>query len=125
MERRAMATAEIVEGCLIGMINEGAKIVDEGVVSRASDVDIVWLAGYGFPRYRGGPLFYADRLGAKHVLERIGAPRERFGGAYLTPAPAPGRPSAAGRGFFLGGSAAHKINPVSRFRGRRRTKEGG
>ena len=100
IERRAIAPAEIVERCLIGMINEGAKIVDEGVVSRASDVDVVWLAGYGFPRYRGGPLFYADRLGAKHVLERICALRERFGAAYWTPAPALERLAAAGRGFY-------------------------
>ncbi len=100
IERRAIAPAEIVERCLIGMINEGAKIVDEGVVSRASDVDIVWLAGYGFPRYRGGPLFYADRLGAKLVLERIRVLRERFGAAYWTPAPALERLAAAGRGFY-------------------------
>ena len=100
IERRAIAPAEIVERCLIGMINEGAKIIDEGVVSRASDVDVVWMAGYGFPRYRGGPLFYADRLGAKHVLERIRALRERFGAAYWTPAPALERLAAAGRGFY-------------------------
>ena len=100
IERRAIAPAEIVERCLIGMINEGAKIIDEGVVSRASDVDLVWLAGYGFPRYRGGPLFYADRLGAKHVLERVLALRERFGAAYWTPAPALERLAAAGRGFY-------------------------
>jgi 3-hydroxyacyl-CoA dehydrogenase len=100
IERRAIAPAEIVERCLIGMINEGAKIVDEGVVSRASDVDVVWLAGYGFPRYRGGPLFYADRLGAKHVLERIRELRERFGAAYWTPAPALERLAAADRGFY-------------------------
>ena len=100
IERRVIAPAEIVERCLIGMINEGAKIIDEGVVSRASDVDLVWLAGYGFPRYRGGPLFYADRLGAKHVLERVLALRERFGAAYWTPAPALERLAAAGRGFY-------------------------
>jgi 3-hydroxyacyl-CoA dehydrogenase len=102
IERRAIAPAEVVERCLIGMINEGAKIIDEGVVSRASDVDVVWLAGYGFPRYRGGPLFYADRLGAKHVLERIRALRERFGAAYWTPAPALERLAAAGRVFYSG-----------------------
>ncbi|OLC69291.1 MAG: hypothetical protein AUH79_01735 [Betaproteobacteria bacterium 13_1_40CM_4_64_4] len=100
IERRAIAPAEIVERCLIGMINEGAKIVDEGVVSRASDVDVVWLAGYGFPRYRGGPLFYADRLGAKHVLERLRALRERFGAAYWMPAPALERLAAADAGFY-------------------------
>jgi len=114
IERRAIAPAEIVERCLIGMINEGAKIVDEGVVSRASDVDVVWLAGYGFPRYRGGPLFYADRLGAKHVLERIAALRDRFGAAYWTPAPGLERLAAEGRGFYSGSGAAHNIGRTAR-----------
>jgi 3-hydroxyacyl-CoA dehydrogenase len=100
IERRPIAPAEIVERCLMGVINEGAKIIDEGVVSRPSDVDVVWLTGYGFPRYRGGPLFYADRLGAQHVLERIRALRDRFGAAYWTPAPALERLAAAGRGFY-------------------------
>jgi 3-hydroxyacyl-CoA dehydrogenase len=82
------------------MINEAANIVDEGVVSRASDVDVVWLTGYGFPRFRGGPLFYADRLGLAHVLERIVALRDRFGAAYWTPSPALERLAASGRGFY-------------------------
>ncbi|MDQ2962291.1 MAG: 3-hydroxyacyl-CoA dehydrogenase NAD-binding domain-containing protein [Pseudomonadota bacterium] len=102
IERRTIAPAEIVERCLVGMINEGAKIIDEGVVSRASDVDVVWLTGYGFPRYRGGPLYYADRLEANHVLEKIRALRERFGAAYWTPAPALERMAAAGQGFYSG-----------------------
>jgi 3-hydroxyacyl-CoA dehydrogenase len=100
IERRTLPPAEIVERCLLGMINEAAKIVEEGVVSRVSDVDVVWLAGYGFPRHRGGPLFYADQLGAKHVVERIQALRERFGGAYWTLAPALERLAASGRGFY-------------------------
>ena len=98
--RRALQPAEIVERCLFGMINEAASIVDEGVVSRASDVDVVWLTGYGFPRFRGGPLFYADRLGLAHVLERIVALRDRFGAAYWTPSPALERLAASGRGFY-------------------------
>ncbi len=64
----ALQPAEIVERCLLGMLNEAAKIIDEGVVDRASDIDVVWLTGYGFPRFRGGPLFYADRLGLAHVV---------------------------------------------------------
>jgi 3-hydroxyacyl-CoA dehydrogenase len=82
------------------MINEASRILDEGVVSRPSDVDVVWLAGYGFPRYRGGPLYYADRLGALHVLARIEALRERFGDAYWSPAPLLERLAASGRGFL-------------------------
>lgn len=98
--RRVFQPAEIVERCLLGMINEGASILAEGVVGRASDVDVVWLTGYGFPPYRGGPLFYADTLGLAAVVERIEALRERFGGAYWTPAPALVRLAATGGGFY-------------------------
>jgi 3-hydroxyacyl-CoA dehydrogenase len=98
--RRALQPAEIVERSLFGMINEAADIVDEGVVSRASDVDVVWLTGYGFPRFRGGPLFYADRLGIAHIVERIKALRDRFGAAYWTPSPSLEKLAATGRGFY-------------------------
>jgi 3-hydroxyacyl-CoA dehydrogenase len=98
--RRTIQPAEIVERCLLGMINEAAKILDEGVVARASDIDVVWLTGYGFPRHRGGPLYYADRLGLARVVERIEALRDRFGAAYWTPAPALQRLAAAEQGFY-------------------------
>lgn len=98
--RRSIQPAEIVERCLFGMINEAANILDQGVVARASDVDVVWLTGYGFPRYRGGPLFYADRIGLAPIRQRIEALRDRFGAAYWTPAPALERLAAAGRGFY-------------------------
>jgi 3-hydroxyacyl-CoA dehydrogenase len=98
--RRAFQPAEIVERCLLGMINEAASILEEGVVARASDIDVVWLTGYGFPRFRGGPLYYADRLGLPRVVERIEALRDRFGAAYWTPAPALKRLAATGRGFY-------------------------
>ena len=96
--RRAIPPAEIVERCLLGMINEAARILDEGVVARASDIDVVWLTGYGFPRFRGGPLYYADRMGLAIVLQRIEALRDRLGAAYWTPAPALARLAAAGQG---------------------------
>jgi 3-hydroxyacyl-CoA dehydrogenase len=99
IERRPIPPAEIVERCLLGMVNEAARILDEGVVSRASDIDVVWLTGYGFPRYRGGPLYYADRLGVDHLLSRIEALRERFGAAFWTPAPRLARLAASGRGI--------------------------
>ena len=51
------------------LINEGAHILEEGIVQRASDLDIVWLYGFGFPRYRGGPMFYADSIGLRNVYE--------------------------------------------------------
>jgi 3-hydroxyacyl-CoA dehydrogenase len=87
IERRHIPASEIVERCLFGMINEGARIVDEGVVSRPSDVDAVWLTGYGFPRHRGGPLYHADHVGLDQVLGRIQAFAGRFGEAYWPRAP--------------------------------------
>ena len=53
------------------MINEGAKILDEGIAQRASDIDVVWINGYGWPVYRGGPMFYADTVGAAKVLAAL------------------------------------------------------
>jgi 3-hydroxyacyl-CoA dehydrogenase len=51
------------------LINEGAKILEEGIAQRPSDIDVIWLYGYGFPRYRGGPMHYADTVGVKHVYD--------------------------------------------------------
>ncbi len=65
---RAIGEEEIRERCLLPMMNEGAKILEEGKASRASDIDIVWLYGYGWPAYRGGPMFYADTLGLAAVI---------------------------------------------------------
>ena len=62
---------EIRERCLYGLINEGARILEEGVALRASDIDVVYTAGYGFPRWRGGPMFYADSIGLKTIYDRI------------------------------------------------------
>jgi 3-hydroxyacyl-CoA dehydrogenase len=53
------------------MVNEGAKILEEGIAQRASDIDVVWVYGYGWPSYRGGPMFWADQIGAKTVLEGL------------------------------------------------------
>ncbi len=69
IERREISDEEILRRCMYPMINEGAKILEEGIVQRASDFDLVWLYGYGFPRYRGGPMFWADQLGLDHVYE--------------------------------------------------------
>jgi 3-hydroxyacyl-CoA dehydrogenase len=65
---RAIDDREIVERCIFALVNEGARILEEGVALRAVDIDMVYLAGYGFPRYRGGPMFHADALGLKSVL---------------------------------------------------------
>ena len=97
--RRTIPPAEIVERCLLAMVNEAARIIEEGVTARPGDVDVVWLTGYGFPRYRGGPLWYADQLGAAHVLSRIEALGERLGRPYWTPAPLLQRLAAEGGRF--------------------------
>ena len=71
VQQRAISDEEILERCTYPMINEGAKILDEGKAQRASDIDIVWINGYGWPVYRGGPMFYADTVGLKTVLEKL------------------------------------------------------
>ena len=77
--------ARIIDGRLI---NDGeSPIVEEGIAQRPSDVDVVYVYGYGFPAYRGGPMHYADAVGLEQVLERICEFRERFGIDNWTPAP--------------------------------------
>jgi len=71
MTRRAISDQEILERCVYPMINEGAKILEEGKAIRASDIDIVWINGYGFPVYRGGPMFYGDTVGLDKVLAKM------------------------------------------------------
>lgn len=71
IERRELGEEEIVSRCVCALINEGARVVEEGIALRAADIDVVYTAGYGFPRHRGGPMFYADTLGLANVVERI------------------------------------------------------
>ncbi|MDP3330092.1 3-hydroxyacyl-CoA dehydrogenase NAD-binding domain-containing protein [Parvibaculum sp.] len=71
INRRKISDDEILERCIYPMINEGAKILEEGKAIRASDIDIVWINGYGFPVYRGGPMFYGDTVGADKVLAKM------------------------------------------------------
>jgi 3-hydroxyacyl-CoA dehydrogenase len=60
---RVISDTEIVQRCIFALVNEGARILEEGIAQRASDIDVVYIFGYGFPAYRGGPMFYADSLG--------------------------------------------------------------
>jgi 3-hydroxyacyl-CoA dehydrogenase len=85
--QRQHTTQEIVERCVYPLLNEGLRILEEGVAQRASDIDVVWCAGYGFPRYRGGPMFYADTIGLKTLLEGMLKYREIFGPMHWEPAP--------------------------------------
>lgn len=78
---------EILERCLYPLMNEGFRILGEGVAMRASDIDVVWTAGYGFPRYRGGPMFHAQTIGLSTLLDGIRKYRDRFGPMHWEPAP--------------------------------------
>jgi 3-hydroxyacyl-CoA dehydrogenase len=82
IERRTVTDEEILERCTFALINEGAKILDEKIALRASDIDTVWINGYGFPSHRGGPMFYADTLGLARVLAKVKELREKHGKAW-------------------------------------------
>lgn len=71
IQRRAFSDSEILDRIIFAMINEGAKILEEGIALRALDIDMVYVHGYGFPAYRGGPMFYADQIGAHTVLQGV------------------------------------------------------
>jgi 3-hydroxyacyl-CoA dehydrogenase len=78
---------EIVERCLYPLLNEGLRILEEGVALRAGDIDVVWTSGYGFPRYRGGPMFHADTIGLATLHQGILKYRAQFGPMHWEPAP--------------------------------------
>ena len=82
IEQRKIGDAEILERLIYPMINEGAKILEEGKAQRASDIDIVWINGYGWPVYRGGPMFTADTIGLKTVLAKLKEFQAKFGDAF-------------------------------------------
>ncbi len=84
--QREISPAEIVDRCIYALVNEGARILEEGYALRASDIDIIYLNGYGFPAYRGGPMWYADTVGLKNVLARI-SEFHRQHGEIWQPAP--------------------------------------
>lgn len=85
--QREHSQQEIVERCLYPLLNEGLRILQEGVALRAADIDVVWTSGYGFPRYRGGPMFYADTIGLPTLLEGMHKYRDMFGPMHWQPAP--------------------------------------
>jgi 3-hydroxyacyl-CoA dehydrogenase len=101
---RRVDDAEIVDRLVFALVNEGAGILEEGIAARASDIDVVYLTGYGFPRARGGPMFYADQVGLDRVLRRV----REFGRnphgdpAFWTPAPLLERLATSGGRFVEG-----------------------
>jgi 3-hydroxyacyl-CoA dehydrogenase len=84
--RRTFSDGEIVERTIYALVNEGARVLEEGFALRAADIDVVYVNGYGFPAWRGGPMFYADRVGLKTIYDRVAAFHRELGDRW---APAP------------------------------------
>lgn len=99
IERRKISSQEIVERSLYPMINEGARILEEGIAARASDIDIVWVNGYGFPIGKGGPMFWAEKEGIAKIVERLDHWHSRTGKAVFEPAPLLRKLAASGGSF--------------------------
>ena len=97
--RRPIGSEEIIERTIFPMINEGARILEEGIASRPGDIDVIWVYGYGWPVWRGGPMYYADRLGLGQVRDRLNLYAERSADDSLRPAALIRRLAAEGRGF--------------------------
>jgi 3-hydroxyacyl-CoA dehydrogenase len=85
--QRVHSAEEIQERCLFPLLNEGFRVLGEGIAMRAADIDVVWTSGYGFPRYRGGPMFHAEILGLKALLDGMRRYRDIFGPMHWEPAP--------------------------------------
>ena len=98
--RRQIGVEEIQQRLLYPMVNEGAKILEEKIAIRASDIDVIWVYGYGWPIYRGGPMFWADSIGLKAVRDRMLAYKKQSGDEFWTPAPLLDRLAEAGKGFL-------------------------
>ena len=96
---RAITSEEIVERMVYALVNEGAAILDEGIALRASDIDIVYLTGYGFPAHRGGPMFHADSVGLDTVTAAIERCSKGYHGDQWTLSPLLARLAATGRKF--------------------------
>jgi 3-hydroxyacyl-CoA dehydrogenase len=97
--RRHITDEEILQRLLYPMVNEGAKILDEKIAIRASDIDVIWVYGYGWPVYRGGPMFWASEIGLRKVRDKMLEFQKATGDAFWTPAPLLARLADEGKGF--------------------------
>jgi 3-hydroxyacyl-CoA dehydrogenase len=98
IQRRPFADSEIIERTIYALINEGARVLEEGFAMRAADIDVIYMNGYGFPAYRGGPMFYADRIGLPKIYDRVSEFHRQFGERW-TPAPLLARLAQQSKGF--------------------------
>jgi 3-hydroxyacyl-CoA dehydrogenase len=98
---RSVGPQEIVERCMYALINEGARIIEDGIAQRSSDIDLVYLNGYGFPAYRGGPMFYADQTGLHEIVRALNSIAAQPGSdvGVWTPAPLLARLAHRGQTF--------------------------
>jgi 3-hydroxyacyl-CoA dehydrogenase len=87
IEQREVTDQEVLERLLYPMVNEGAKILDEGIAIRGSDIDVVWVNGYGWPVYRGGPMYWADSVGLAEIVDKIKHYGETLGGNHWNLSP--------------------------------------
>ncbi|MAL99063.1 3-hydroxyacyl-CoA dehydrogenase NAD-binding domain-containing protein [Hydrocarboniclastica marina] len=99
IESRAISDQEILERCMYVMINEGAKILEEGIATRSLEIDVIWIYGYGFPAYRGGPMFWADQVGLGEILARVKEFHKKTGGKQWEPSALLERLVAEGKKF--------------------------
>ncbi len=97
--RRPISDEEILQRLLYPMVNEGAKILEEKIAIRASDIDVIWVYGYGWPVYRGGPMFWADQIGLRALRDRMLEFKKATGDDFWTPAPLLDRLANEGKGF--------------------------
>ncbi len=99
IDRQAVDDDEVLKRCLYPLINEGARILEEGIALRPCDIDIVYINGYGFPEVTGGPMFWADQQGLDNVLADIRRFGELYGSDAWKPAPLLEKLVAEGKGF--------------------------
>ena len=97
--RHPIGAEEITERLVYPMINEGARILEEGIAARPGDIDAIWLHGYNWPAWRGGPMFYADLIGLRRIRDRLQDFFAATGDELLRPAPLLVRLADAGQGF--------------------------
>jgi 3-hydroxyacyl-CoA dehydrogenase len=107
-KRRPIERQEIIERLVFPLINEGAKILEEGIAARSGDIDVIWIYGYGWPVWRGGPMFYGDQVGVRYIRDQLAHYAALSGDTSLQPAAYLSKLADEGRGFASLAEAAKK-----------------